>query len=581
MPAQTEEDKYLDPFHQVVAHSAAANPLSYIGTGYGAYGDYGREPNPLSHPPVPVQELPIAQQIAWHDQIQKERANENTNQSALLDIKSKQYLEDSRTKALTDFDKLRERAQTELDPSKDDYLLTRNRLISDHIYAVNDPRYEHLLKDKDTVYQKKQELQKESTEHQRNLNETRMTSQIATAREMLKGSPELLANFELQVANDPAAAVAFAAQKAGEYKQQNTVADLKAYGYTDDQIKRDFTSPSGDFLFAAADRRTKELEKAGTDEKRDLDIYNAQLAQKNAIQKAESSSALIQDGVNKWKQAQALDKKLADPNLTPAQRETLKTQRAAIPDDQMIPSEWTPEKEAVLGYYQQVAQMRGIRAVQEAQAEAKRRGIQLAPQTQPEAQPQTQPPATPPGQPPVVPGQPAVATQQPVTPPVPAAPSALFKPDYTRDAQGRVVSSPMVPFNANFRQSLRAGMALLGMDPTVQPQAAQILAQKAVAAREADVAAEEAKVAQPQAVVQAPAPGAPAAAPQPTPAAKPVAKPGAVTITQDQRAKIVASGRGGEVFTPGQEKTVRDHQSGKLETYVYISPTEGWKLKGT
>ena len=570
MPAQIEEDKYLDPFHQVVARSAAANPLSYIGTGYGAYGDYGREPNPLSHPPVPVAELPIAQQIAWHDQIQKERANENTNQDALLTIKHRQYEEDQRTRALGDFDKLRQRAQDELDPTKDDYMLKRNQIIADHAYGVLDPRFEQLLKGKDLVYQKKQDLDKESTQHARDLNDARMTSQITTAREMLKGSPELLANFELQVATNPAAAVAFAAQKAGEYKQQNTVADLKAYGYTDDQIKRDFTSPSGDFLFAAADRRTKELEKAGTDEKRDLDIYNAQLAQKNAIQKAEASSALIQDGVNKWKQAQALDKKLADPNLTPAQRETLKTQRAAIPDDQMIPSEWTDEKEAVLGYYQQVAQMRGIRAVQEAQAEAKRRGIQLAP-AQP--QPVQPPPAAPSGQPPVVPPvQPATAGQPVVLaqPVVPAAPSALFKPDYTRDAQGRVVSTPMVPFNANLRQSLRAGMALLGMDPTVQPQAAQILAQKAVAAREAAVAAEEAKAVQPQAVAQAG--GTPAPAPQ---SVKPPAKPGAVTITQDQRAKIQASGRGGEVFAPGDEKIIHGVH------YVYISPTEGWKPKGT
>jgi hypothetical protein len=90
MPADAE-DQYLDPFHQVFARDAAANPLSYIGTGYGAYGDVGKQPNPLSHPPVPIAELPVAQQIAWHDQIQ-ERENENRNQDALLTIKSSNTL---------------------------------------------------------------------------------------------------------------------------------------------------------------------------------------------------------------------------------------------------------------------------------------------------------------------------------------------------------------------------------------------------------------------------------------------------------------------------------------------------------
>ena len=110
-------------------------------------------------------------------------------------------------------------------------MLKRNQIISDHAYGVLDPRFERLLEGKDTVYKQKHDLDKEITQHARDLGETRMNAQITTAREMLKSSPELLASFEMQVANDPAGAVAFAAQKAGEYKALNTVADLKARVY--------------------------------------------------------------------------------------------------------------------------------------------------------------------------------------------------------------------------------------------------------------------------------------------------------------------------------------------------------------
>lgn len=42
----------LDAFHQVVANSAAANPLAYVGTDYGRYGNGRYDPARQSEPSI-------------------------------------------------------------------------------------------------------------------------------------------------------------------------------------------------------------------------------------------------------------------------------------------------------------------------------------------------------------------------------------------------------------------------------------------------------------------------------------------------------------------------------------------------
>ena len=382
------EDQLLDPFHQVVARDAQANPLLYAGTGWGPLGrpapqqttevGEGNVPNPLVTPPVPIQEMPLAQQVAWHTLLTKENADANANQDALLTIKSNKDKQEKIAKAQTDFEAIRVRAKNELDPSQDDYPLVKNRIIADHAYGTLDPRFAGAFADTDAVFQKRQELQKENQQHERNLTDTRMTEQIQAGRQLANSAgPEYAAQFEAKVASDPAGAIAFAADAAGKYKIMNTVADLKALGYDDAKIQKEFTSPDGNFLFGTADRRVKELSKAresaDVEEKRALDIYNSQLNEKNAAMKLDSDP-ITATRIENWNKAKAID---ADPNLD--QEAKAKKKLELDPNGVgMTPPRWGDDKEQTLQYYQRVAMLHGMRHAAEAEAEAKKAGLTLS-----------------------------------------------------------------------------------------------------------------------------------------------------------------------------------------------------------
>lgn len=236
------------------------------------------QPNPLAVPPPrPLSQMPLEQQLAWHQYQSDSLRQENANQSSLIDIKARARQEEFSSKAQRQADDVISRVG-ELDATDvPGYILKRTQLLKENPFAMGDPRVQALLTPLDDAHKNSRELTEAERVHKQGMEDDLVKVRLNQAyTQAAKLGPQVLGEFNASVGTDPQAAISKVAELGALQERQNAITQLQDLGLPPERIAQ-FTGPGGEFLTTAAqaaiERETKNLSGQGVDQKRREDMY--------------------------------------------------------------------------------------------------------------------------------------------------------------------------------------------------------------------------------------------------------------------------------------------------------------------
>jgi hypothetical protein len=422
--ADFDPNQFLTAAQQATERSAFQNPLLAAGSGFGPLGrrsvpaDYGAtatddEGNVLTSypiPPQPLNQMPLEQQMAWHNQQIDDLGKQLTQKSTLLTqkINAKNLADENmKQQQLHDIaDSLADLDPRDLDnyDDKKSQILARNALVAGSAEANG------LLASHDNVYKNLRGIKDAALKKIEDTQNTRVTTMLG---QMTTKYPELVGEFNQMLAKDPERALQFGAEQITERETGNTRAQLEAH-FSPEEIQAKFTDPKGNLLIPAANAaiKVKETQNARQDAEDDrlLKMISSMEAQRDVVQQKEEQSIPGMQASLARQNIAKLSVQLNDPKIGESAKADIQKQLAeeqATVD--AFKSAWTPDRDAVLNQLREEVGNRVIaRKITKQQALSGEQAAPIVP-----------PPLTVPVAPPTSP----VATATPPSVPPPAPPA--------------------------------------------------------------------------------------------------------------------------------------------------------------
>jgi hypothetical protein len=358
-----DPNQFLTAAQEATERSAFQNPLLAAGSGFGPLGrrsvpaDYGAtatddEGNVLTSypiPPQPLNQMPLEQQMAWHNQQIDDLGKQLTQKSTLLTqrINAKNLAdENEKQRQLHDIaDSL-----ADLDPHDlDNYDDKKSKILARNAHAAGSTEANALFASHDNVYKNVRGIKDAADKKTADTYNQQVTTMLSTISTKY---PELAGPFNQMLANHPEQALQFGAEQITERETGNTRAQLEDH-FSPEEIQARFTDPKGNLLIPKANAaiKVKEGQNARQDAEDDrlLKMISSMEAQRDAVQQKEAQSI---PGIMAGAATQNIAKltaQLADSKISESAKADIQKQLA---QEQAtvgaFKSAWTPERDDVL-----------------------------------------------------------------------------------------------------------------------------------------------------------------------------------------------------------------------------------------